>query len=186
MLNRPERRPFDLKRFPIVSPRGNSRVKMAFAKVMPRHVLPLLLALAAAALAQKYDGLRPPKKDLPYLKQAASLIPTEAVEAAQEGKKDDVTYVIPGAASPVVTPLAEPVFLIQAEKIVPESIELYKLDPKSGRRELVRRRAHALLLEVTRLTPDGVWKIEVDESLEPGEYALSPKASNQAFCFQER
>jgi hypothetical protein len=152
---------------------------------MPRRV-PLLLALAFAALAQKYDGPRPPKKDVPYLKQAASLIPTEVVEARQEGKKDDVIYVIDGAASPVSTPLAEPIFLMQAEKIVPESIELYKLDSRNGRRELQKKRAHAILLEVARLAPDGLWKLEVDESLEPGEYSLSPKDSNQAFCFQER
>jgi hypothetical protein len=65
-------------------------------------------------------------------------------------------------------------------------MELYKLDSKNGRRELQLKRAHAILLEVTRLTPDGVWKLEVAESLDPGEYSLSPKGSDQAFCFQER
>jgi hypothetical protein len=153
---------------------------------MSRLVLPLLLALACAALAQKYAGPRPPKKDIPYLKHATELIATEAVEARQEGKKDEGALVIDGASSSVVTPLAAPVFIMQAEKIVPESIELYKLDPKGGRRELLRKRAKAILLEVTRLSPDGLWKIEVNESLEPGEYSLSPKNSNQAFCFEER
>jgi hypothetical protein len=153
---------------------------------MLRRRLLLLPALCFAALAQKYDGPRPPKKDIPYLKHAMELIPTEAVEARQEGKKDDITFVIDGARSPVATPLAAPIFLMQAEKIVPESIELYKLDSKNGRRELQRKRAHAILLEVTRLTSDGIWKIEVNESLEPGEYSLSPRDSNQAFCFQER
>ena len=156
---------------------------------MPRRVLPLLFALAFAALAQKYDGPRPPKKDTPYLKHAAELIPTEAVEARQEGRKDDITFVIDGASSPVATPLVEPIFIMQAEKMAPESIELYKLDSKNGRRELPagrRKPSHAILLEVTRLTPDGLWKIEVNESLEPGEYSLSPRNSNQAFCFRER
>ena len=160
-----------------------------FVAVMLRRRLPLLLALAFAAQAQKYDGPRPPKKDIPYLKHATDLIPTEAIEAQQEGKKDDITYVIAGASSPVVTPLAAPVFLMQAEKIAPGQIELYKLDSKNGRRELQlarRKPAHAILLEITRLTSDGLWKIEVSESLEPGEYSLSPKNSNQAFCFQER
>lgn len=146
----------------------------------------LLFALAFAALAQKYDGPRPAKKDIPYLLRAAQLIPTEAVTARQEGKKDDVTYVIDGASSPVVTPLAEPIFLMQADKIAPAQMELYKLDSKNGRRELQMKRTHLILLEVTRLTPDGVWKLEVDESLDPGEYSLSPKGSDQAFCFQER
>jgi hypothetical protein len=48
----------------------------------------LLFALAFAALAQKYDGPRPGRKDIPYVLRAAQLIPTEAVTARQEGKKD--------------------------------------------------------------------------------------------------
>jgi hypothetical protein len=154
--------------------------------VMARRVLLVLMALASAGLAQKYDGPKPAKKDVPYLLQAAKLVATETVEAQQEGKKDDVTYTIPGASSPVTTPMAEPIFIMQAEKIVPERIELYKLESKGGRRELQIKRAHAIQLEVTRLSADGLWKLEVDESLEPGEYSLSPKDSNQAFCFQER
>ena len=153
---------------------------------MPRRACTLLLALAFAALAQKYDGPRPPKKDVPYLKHATNLIETEVVQARQEGKADDARFVIDGASSPAVTPLAEPIFLMQVEKTVPEQMELYKLESKDGRREMERTRAQAVLLLVTRLTPDGVWKLEVDESLEPGEYALSPRNSNQAFCFEER
>ena len=37
---------------------------------------------------------------------------------------------------------------------------------------------------MTRLTPDAVWKIEVDESLDPGEYALNPAGTERVFCFQ--
>jgi len=148
---------------------------------MTRRVLLVLVALGFAGLAQKYDGPTPPKKDVPYLKEAARLVATEAVQAQQEGKKDDVTYVMAGASSPVTTPLAEPVFIMQAEKIVPERMELYKLETKGGRRELQTKRAHAIQLEVTRLSADGLWKLEVAETLEPGEYSLSPKDSNQAF-----
>jgi hypothetical protein len=38
-------------------------------------------------------------------------------------------------------------------------------------------------MEVTRLD-GGLYKIEVDESLEKGEYSLTPEGSNQVFCFQ--
>jgi len=36
---------------------------------------------------------------------------------------------------------------------------------------------------VTRLDSD-LYRIEVGESLEPGEYSLSPEGSSQVFCFQ--
>ena len=31
---------------------------------------------------------------------------------------------------------------------------------------------------------DKLYKIEVSDSLEPGEYTLTPEGSNQVFCFQ--
>jgi hypothetical protein len=43
--------------------------------------------------------------------------------------------------------------------------------------------AHAIRLNVTRLE-ENLYKIEVDEILENGEYSLSPADSNQVFCFQ--
>jgi hypothetical protein len=153
---------------------------------MARRILLVLLVVGFAGLAQRYAGPKPAKKDVPYLLQASKLIETEAVEARQEGKKDDVTYAIAGASSPVTTPMAEPIFIMQAEKIAPERFELHKLESKGGRRELQIKRAHAIQLDVTRLSADGLWKLEVDESLEPGEYSLSPKDSNLAFCFEER
>ena len=45
---------------------------------MMRRIVLLLSAAALAAFAQKYDGPRPPKPDLPYLKHASELVPTEA------------------------------------------------------------------------------------------------------------
>ena len=39
-------------------------------------------------------------------------------------------------------------------------------------------------MTVTKLTRDGLHKMEVDESLEPGEYSLSPEGSNRVFCFK--
>ena len=150
-----------------------------------RWIAPLLLC--AAAWGQKYTGPRPPKPDLPYLKHADSLIATEVLEAREEkGKKDDITYVVAGPASPVKTPLASPIFLFWREKLAPESLELYRLESRSGRRELLvspKKPGKAIRMTVTRLTSDGLYRIEVEESLEAGEYSISPRESNRVFCF---
>jgi hypothetical protein len=154
---------------------------------MLRRIVWLSLAVALAASAQKYDGPVPPKPDLPYLKHADRLIPTEAVPAKEEKKKDDSTYLIDGASSFAKTPLASPIFLMKSDKILPRDLRLFKFEVKNGRRELsypAKKPPQAIRIVVTKLSPDGVWKIEVDESLDPGEYSLSPDGSNQAFCFE--
>jgi hypothetical protein len=155
---------------------------------MLRRLVWLSFAVAFAATAQlKYGGPVPPKPDLPYLKHGDSLIPTESVTAKEEKKKDDSTFVIDGAASSAKTPLAAPILLMKSEKILPKDLQLFKLDVKGGRREIffpAKKPPQAIRIVVTKLSADGIWKIEVDESLEPGEYSLSPNGSNQAFCFQ--
>jgi hypothetical protein len=153
---------------------------------MLRRFLPLALAVVLTAAAQKYAGPRPPKADLPYLKHAENLIPTEAAQAKEEKKKDDTLYVIDGANSSAKTPLALPIFLLQAAKLVPERLQLFKLDSKNGRREILFSRKDpptAIRIEITRLDSD-LYRIEVDEGLDPGEYTLSPQGSDQVFCFQ--
>jgi|SRR6516165_7337122 hypothetical protein len=152
------------------------------------RLLALMLAGALAASAQPYNGPRPPKNDLPYLKHAENLVPTEPSEAKEEkGKKDEVTYVITGATSTARTPLASPIFLLQAEKLNASSLQLYKLESRNGRREITaspKKPMKPIRVEATRLDSSGLYKIEVIESLEPGEYSLSPEGSNQVFCFQ--
>ena len=155
--------------------------------------LAVLIAAASglAALvfaADDYTGPRPPKADVPYLVHASNLIPTEVSEAQQEGKKDESTFSISGAASPVRTPLAEPIFLMRSEKIRPDSLELYRFEVKGGRRQLTlsKRRSEKsgpFHLSVTKLDKD-LYRVEADEPLENGEYSLSPNGSNAAFCFQ--
>jgi len=150
----------------------------------------LVLITAAASFAQKYTGPHPPKPDVVYLVHADNLVPTEVVEATQAGgKRNELTYTIPGPAAPARTPLAEPIFLIESDKILPQSLELYKAEVKSGHREvnMVQRRVRggprALRLTVTKL--DGkLYKIEADEELENGQYTLSPQGSNTVFCFE--
>ncbi len=155
---------------------------------MLRRVLVLLAIAAFAGFAQKYEGPRPPKPDLPFLKHAESLVPTEPVVAKEEGKAKNSTFVIEGATSTAVTPLASPIFLLKAEKVDPQRMELYKLESKGGRRTVVPAKQAPIRMEINRLTPDQIWRLEVDESLEPGEYSLTvaEDPSNQAWCFKVR
>src|SRR5579884_2466057 len=130
-----------------------------------------LLLYAAAGLcllaADRYDGPRPPKPDVPYLLHANHLVPTEVSEAQEQGGKKESSYVIPGAASPAKTPMAEPIFIIESSKLTPEQIELYRLEVKGGSRQVVltqrRRRSDSgpFHMLVTRLG-DRLYKIEAD------------------------
>lgn len=155
---------------------------------MLRRTVFAVFAVALAALAQqKYDGPRPPKPDIPYLKHASNLISTEVVTAKEEKKKDDITYVVDGPASSAKTPLAAPIFIMQAGTLSPEKLQLFKFEVKNGRRQLFapgKKVLQPIRIVVTKLSSDGIWKIEVDESLEPGQYSLSPDGTDQAFCFE--
>jgi hypothetical protein len=126
---------------------------------------------------------------VPYLVHADSLIETEVAEAKNEDKGNDRTAWVPGVSSPVRTPLAEPGFLIEVQKLTPEKIELYKFDVRKGRREVslpLKARKNAsrpLRLTVTRIEGK-LYRLEANEGLENGEYSLSPDGSDQVFCFQ--
>lgn len=149
-----------------------------------------LMVLSQTGLAQKkYSGPRPPKADLPFLMHANNLIPTEIGEAREEKKKNETIATVTGASSPVKTPLAEPIFLLESTKMDPGQLELWKLESKGGSRQLVipdkpkKNGPRPQRLVVTRLD-DGLYRVEVNEVLENGEYSLSPRGSNQVFCFQ--
>jgi len=156
---------------------------------MLRRISLLVLAVAGLGFAQKYDGPRPEKSDLPYIKHADNLVPTEASDAKEEKRKDDTLYIIEGASCSAKTPLASPTFLFQADKIQAEKLALYKLEVKNGRREILfspkkRQNAVPIRIDVNRLSSDNLYKIEVNDTLSNGEYTLSPEGSNQVFCFQ--
>jgi hypothetical protein len=151
----------------------------------------LLLALTSAALAADYNGPRPQKSDVPYLLHANKLVETEATEAKEQSDKKGSTYVIAGASSPARTPLAEPIFLVNVDRMNVNAIELYRLEVKGGNREVSmpgagKRRSSGprpLRLTVQKVA-DKLYKVEVSEMLENGEYSLSPSDSNKAFCFE--
>lgn len=151
---------------------------------------PLLLALAwLPGLAQTYSGPKPPKQDVPYLLQAGKLIPVESTQAKEDDRKEGPVFVIDGAASPVKTPMAMPIFLFDSGSLAPQSLELYKLDVNGDHREVstggTKKRKNAarpIKLSITQLDTH-LYRVESYESLDPGEYSLSPNSSNQAFCF---
>jgi len=96
---------------------------------------------------------------------------------------------VPGTSSTARTPLSEPIFIIETDKLQPEGLELYKLDVKNGRREVTlsqkKRRGgpKPLRLTVTRLER-GLYKVEAAETLENGQYGISPTGSSRVFCFE--
>ncbi|MGA3027248.1 MAG: hypothetical protein ABSF98_21020 [Bryobacteraceae bacterium] len=151
-------------------------------------VLPLLLG--ASMLAEDYKGPRPPKSDVPYLLHASDLVATEVTAASQESQKKSATYTIPGASSPVRTPLAEPIFILDSRQLDPASLELWRLEVRNGQRSVsitagMHRKGSSgpFHLAVTKIG-DHLYRIEVQDMLENGEYSLSPAGSNSAFCFQ--
>jgi hypothetical protein len=158
---------------------------------MKRRLVPcfLLGALALFAQEDQYTGPRPPKPDVVYLKHASNLLATETVEARQQNKGDSTTYSVEGASSSARTPLAEPIFILESEKLRPEALELYKFDVKNGRRELTlsekkkKDNPRAYRLSVTRVGRN-LYRVEASETLENGEYGLSPQGANSVFCFQ--
>ena len=160
-----------------------------------RRMTARILMLAAMAVVcppgrgADYTGPRPPKPDVPYLLHADRLVETEKNEAKEVKSKNDTAYVVSGAASPARTPLPEPAFVLLTKDFVAEKIELYRMQVRNGNREVVlgpkRRRAEdrPIHMLVTRLA-EHLFKLEVDEPLEDGEYCLTPEGANAVFCFE--
>lgn len=149
----------------------------------------LVAAASSIALsAQDYSGPDPPKADIPYLLRAGALVPTEVQQAKQEKrKKNEVAFVIPGAASPVKTPMAAPMFIFLSDKVPADTLQLFRLAVNGSNRELSsggkkKDESGPLRLSVTQLH-GRLYRVEAYNSLDPGEYSLSPNSSNEAFCF---
>ncbi|HYZ84251.1 MAG TPA: hypothetical protein VE621_07600 [Bryobacteraceae bacterium] len=155
----------------------------------PLFVCLTLLASSALVIgAEKYTGPRPPKPDIPYLVHADKLIETEIGEGQQEARKDNEIAYIPGPSSPVKTPIPEPFFLVKTEKLDVRAFQCYRLETKGGRREVILstkkgKQSRDIPLVFAQIEP-GLYKVEVDQLLEVGEYTLSPSNSNKTFSFQ--
>lgn len=154
----------------------------------PSAALAAALILSATALAQpRYNGPKPPKQDLPYLVQGDTLVPMDVATATQQERKDDTLFTIPGDASSAKTPLASPVFVIDAAKIDVPKLQLFRVEIKNGHREITfRKKGKSGLQPITMsvsLVLGTLYRLEVVPGLENGEYSLSPEGSNQVFCF---
>ena len=154
------------------------------------RILALAFAIGAALTAQKYDGPRPPKPDVPYLLHASTLISTDVDEAKEDKRKDGTAYITTGAAAKARTPLAEPIFLFETKSIPPVSLSLYKLEVKGGSREVFffdnvkKRRDSAKSLRLSAIkVAQGLYRLEPTDPLPNGEYAISPADSNTVFSF---
>ena len=164
-------------------------MKLSIATLAAASVL--LVALPAAA-QKKYTGPRPPKADAPFLVHANKLLPVETGDARESQGKNDTNYSVAGEASPTRTPIPEPVFLFQSDRINPERLSLFRMTTKNGERTLSvpsdpRKRkdsARPIFILVTPLE-NRLFKVEVNEPLDNGEYCLSPEGSNTVFCFSE-
>lgn len=150
----------------------------------------LAAGIAAAQSVNKKTGLPdPPQPDLPYIIHASSLVATERNEAKEETRKDETIYAVAGVTSGARTPLASPEFLLQAESVPPDRLQLFKLEARGGRREVVVTRkkkpvARPLRLSVFQADQKlKLFRIRVDESLTAGEYCLTPEGSNTIFGF---
>jgi len=139
--------------------------------------------------ASKYSGPRPPKADVLYLLHADNLVETEVAVAKEETRKDAGVAMIPGASSPAKTPMAEPIFLVRTNQLVPNKLAAYKFEVKNGNREVVishkkqKNASKPIHLMITKLD-DNLYRVEVDQPLENGEYTISPEGSNGTFNFQ--
>lgn len=154
---------------------------------MPKFAL-LIFAASLAMAQSKYTGPKPDKVDIPYLKHANTLIPLESNEAKEEMRKDQQWAVVKGTASTVRTPLAEPYFIMEQAKIDAKQFELFRVDAKNGQRELMlgtkKKGGNKPIRIMVSPLGERLYRIDVNETLENGEYCLSPQGSNVVFCFQ--
>lgn len=153
------------------------------------RILWAIPVIAAGLMAQEaYKGPVPDKADLPFIRHANKLIATDAGQAKEESAKGETVYAVDGVAATAKTPLTEPAFIIKVDKLNVQEMQLYKMDPKGGRRMLSlpekpkKNGPRPLRLSLEPLS-SGLYKLEVQEPLENGEYCLSPGGSNSVYCF---
>jgi|GEM_PF-2075739 len=148
------------------------------------------ILLAVGAFGQEEATPTPPEADLPYLiLPGGRLLPTEAAVAENISDKKFTKYAVAGATSGTRTPLTLPEFAFLSDKIDPASIELYGFESVNGRREIVLAKKDKPLAKPYYITPfpekgvEGLYRIRVSTGLPVGEHCLTPRTSDQVFCF---
>lgn len=164
---------------------------MKHSIIPPRFAaLAVLLTLAPFALigAEKYRGPVPEVADVPHLMHADNLIPLETANASEKTNKDRITYTLEGAASTVRTPMSEPIFIIKTNSD-PQKLTLYPFEIEKGSRSITfnsrkpKDNPSSIRFTIEKLD-EGLYKLEVQQYMQNGEYALSPDGSNVVFAFQ--
>jgi hypothetical protein len=153
---------------------------------MRRVLTGILLAIALGAQT-KPAVPKPDKKDVPYLIHAGTLVQTEIARPVPKSDGALTTWSIPGESSLAKTPLALPALVIDAMAISPAKLELYQFELKGAHRELTLAKnwtgeTQPILITVSNLSGT-LYRIEVVNEVENGEYGLTVPGSNQFFCF---
>ena len=87
---------------------------------------------------------------------------------------------------PAKTPLALPIFMIKAAKLNPEHLQMYRLEIKDGHRDMTaagRQKQDVIHVRVVALG-SGLYRMEVADDLESGQYVLSLDGGDEGFCFE--
>lgn len=162
---------------------------------MSARIIPILWFLSGVLptllVGADYSGPRPDTSDVPYLLHASKLVALDVGDAKEDNRKEGMFGTVSGPSATARTPMAEPMFIMETKNTSADKLELYKFEVKNGNREVFLRStgkkskqgARPMRLTVTRLGPN-LYRIEAAETLEPGEYSLSPNDSNKVFCFQ--
>jgi hypothetical protein len=66
-----------------------------------------------------------------------------------------------------------------------ERLAVYPFEIKNGRREVTfshKKQLKPYTLTLKKLS-DALYRLEVDQSLPPGEYAITPNGADEVYCF---
>jgi len=148
----------------------------------------VILTTALAVTGQIKKAVpKPDKKDVLYLVHASTLVQTEIARPAPKDDGASTTWSIPGESSLAKTPLALPIFTIDAGSIAPEKLQLYPFEIKGAHRELTLKKKGPSETEPILITIAPVsgtlYRIELVNEIPNGEYGLTIPGSNQFFCF---
>ena len=163
-------------------------MKLAKIRIVKLSCVALFVLSLSAFAQEPYKGPVPDKSDLPFIRHANKLIPTDVGQAKDESAKGDTIYSVAGTAATAKTPLTEPSFIVKVEKMNIQQMQLYKMDTKGGQRQLYlsakpkKNGPRPIRISLDPLST-GLYKLEVQEPLENGEYCLSPGGTNAVYCF---
>ena len=93
---------------------------------------------------------------------------------------------MPGEHSSAKTPLTSPIFVFKRGNLSPEAMQVFGFEIKNGRREVTfskKKSNKPFTLTIIPTANESVVRMEVDQNLPPGEYAVTPNGSEQVFCF---